>query len=123
MVVFYVKKKKKRKIIPLIIDIQDIFSTFNGWNKIRDKYYKTECYPMKIYETLVKSKLDIPEVKFIKDVAFGIKKKSASKKKILEFTCKIGKNNEEDNEEDNEDNEEDNDSEDENDDRKTELIF
>ena len=91
---------------------------------------------MKIYETLVKSKLDIPEVKFIKDVAFGIKKKSASKKKILEFTCKMGKNNEvnnEDNNEDNnddnnqedneEDNEEDNDSEDENDDRKKELIF
>jgi len=62
------EEKKKRKFIPLIIDIQDVFSTFNGWNKIREKYYKGEGYPMKVFETLVKSKNDIPEVKFIKDI-------------------------------------------------------
>jgi len=75
------EEKKKRKIIPLIIDVQDVFSTFNRWNKIREKYYKTECYPMKIYETLVKSKIDLPEINFIKDVNFGIKKKSGSRSK------------------------------------------
>ena len=51
------EEKKKRKFIPLIIDVQDIFSTFNGWNKIREKYYKTEGYPMKVSEALVKSKV------------------------------------------------------------------
>jgi len=67
------EEKKKRKFIPLIIDVQDIFSTFNGWNKIREKYYKTEGYPMKVSETLVKSKVDVPEIKFIKDIS-AIKK-------------------------------------------------
>jgi superfamily II DNA or RNA helicase len=69
------EEKKKRTYIPLIIDIQDVFSTFNGWNKIREKYYKGEGYPMKLYETLVKSKTIIPEVKFIKDISSIVKGK------------------------------------------------
>ena len=60
------EEKKKRKIIPLIIDVQDLFSTFNSWNKIREKYYKSEAYPKKIYEVLVKSKTECPEVTYIK---------------------------------------------------------
>jgi superfamily II DNA or RNA helicase len=63
------EEKKKRVFIPLIIDVQDIFSTFNGWNKIREKYYKGEGYPMKIFEVLVKSKSDVPQINFIKDVS------------------------------------------------------
>ena len=63
------EEKKKRVFIPLIIDVQDIFSTFNGWNKIREKYYKGEGYPMKIFEVLVKSKTDVPQINFIKDVS------------------------------------------------------
>ena len=74
------EEKKKRVFIPLIIDVQDVFSTFNGWNKIREKYYKGEGYPMKIFEVLVKSKTDIPEVKFIKDVSST---KSRAKKQDL----------------------------------------
>lgn len=72
------EEKAKRKFIPLIIDIQDIFSTLNGWNKIREKYYKTEGYPTKLYETLVKSKTCAPEVKFIKEV-INTKKSNTTK--------------------------------------------
>jgi len=79
------EEKKKRAFIPLIIDIQDIFSTFNGWNKIREKYYKSEGYPMKIFEALVKSKTVIPEIKFIKDV-------STIKKPIKNTIKKTNKN-------------------------------
>ena len=74
------EEKKKRKFIPLIIDVQDVFSTFNGWNKIREKYYKTEGYPMKVSEVLVKSKTEIPEVKFIKDIAASNKKSKSNSK-------------------------------------------
>jgi len=79
------EEKKKRKIIPLIIDLQDIFSTFIGWNKIREKYYKTEIYPMKLFEVTVKSKTDnTPEIKFIRDV----ETKSSKSKAKLNFTSK-----------------------------------
>ena len=84
------EEKKKRTFIPLIIDIQDVFSTFNSWNKIREKYYKSEGYPMKIFEALVKSKTVIPEIKFIKDVS-TIKK---SIKKINKNKCMTKENKE-----------------------------
>jgi len=88
------EEKKKRNFIPLIIDIQDIFSTFNGWNKIREKYYKTEGYPMKIFDVIVKSKTEIPEVKFIKDIISIIKDKGKGKKtnKTNVINCKNKKN-------------------------------
>ena len=73
------EEKKNRKIIPLIIDIQDLFSTFNGWNKIREKYYKGEEYPMKVFEVLVKSKTEIPEIKFIKQNLETTTRKSRTK--------------------------------------------
>jgi len=44
------EEKKKRQVIPLIIDLQDTFSSFNKWNHIREKYYKAKGYPMKIYD-------------------------------------------------------------------------
>jgi superfamily II DNA or RNA helicase len=88
------EEKKKRKFIPLIIDVQDVFSTFNGWNKIREKYYKTEGYPMKVSEVLVKSKTEIPEVKFIKDIAASNKKSksNSNSKNKLETKISVCKN-------------------------------
>lgn len=43
------EEKSKRKIIPLIIDIYDMFSSFKRWNKIREKYYKNKNYPLEFY--------------------------------------------------------------------------
>jgi superfamily II DNA or RNA helicase len=64
------EEKKKRKLIPLIIDLQDVFSSFNSWNKLREKYYKTEEYPMKLFNVIDKPDLNFkPIVSFIKDVS------------------------------------------------------
>ena len=64
------EEKKKRKLIPLIIDLQDVFSSFNSWNKLREKYYKTEEYPLKIFNVIDKPELKFkPIVSFIKDVS------------------------------------------------------
>jgi superfamily II DNA or RNA helicase len=69
------EEKKKRKIIPLIIDLQETFSTFVGWNKLREKYYKTEGYPMKIFNVIDKPDMSFkPEVSFVKDVKHDLKK-------------------------------------------------
>ena len=69
------EEKKKRKIIPLIIDLQETFSTFMGWNKLREKYYKTEGYPLKIFNVIDKPEMSFkPEVSFIKDVKHDLKK-------------------------------------------------
>jgi len=69
------EEKKKRKIIPLIIDLQETFSTFVGWNKLREKYYKTEGYPMKIFNVIDKPEISFkPEVSFVKDVKHDLKK-------------------------------------------------
>ena len=88
------EEKAKRKFIPLIIDVQDIFSTLNGWNKIREKYYKTEGYPTKLYEALVKSKTGAPEVKFIKEVINTKKSNTTKTSKNTKDTknCAKGKN-------------------------------
>jgi len=109
------EEKSKRKFIPLIIDIQDVFSTFNGWNKIREKYYKGEGYPMKISEVLVKSKTDIPTITFIKDIAAS-KVKNNKISKYNKIKIDIDDENEEDdsnddnhgNDNDNENNDEEN---------------
>jgi superfamily II DNA or RNA helicase len=64
------EEKKKRKMIPLIIDLQDVFSSFNSWNKLREKYYKTEEYPLKVFNVIDKPDLKFkPEIKFIKDIS------------------------------------------------------
>ena len=104
------EEKKKRKIIPLIIDVQDLFSTFNGWNKIREKYYKSEEYPVKVFETLVKSKTDIPEIKFVDFLKSRAKSSTKRSAKSSAKNCTKNDNDndddeEEDEEEDNEDNE------------------
>jgi len=66
------EEKKKRKMIPLIIDLQDTFSSFNKWNKVREKYYKSKGYPMKIFDVNNSIRKDNPnappEVVFIKDI-------------------------------------------------------
>jgi superfamily II DNA or RNA helicase len=83
------EEKKKRKIIPLIIDLQDTFSSFVGWNKLREKYYKTESYPMKIFNVIDKPEMSFkPEVSFMKDVLH--KGKNANEKKS---SAKNKKNN------------------------------
>ena len=43
------EEKKKRIFIPLIIDIQDMFSSFKRWNSIREKYYKNKNYPIEYF--------------------------------------------------------------------------
>jgi len=76
------QEKKKRLLVPLIIDLYDTFSSFNKWNKTREKYYKNKGYPMKIYEVEHGNKNPSPEVKYIKDI-----------KPITEKTKKINLNN------------------------------
>jgi superfamily II DNA or RNA helicase len=44
------EEKKRRAYIPLIIDLQDMFSSFNKWNKTREKYYTSKGYPMTFYD-------------------------------------------------------------------------
>jgi len=84
------EEKSKRKILPLIIDVQDIFSTFIGWNKIRDKYYKTESYPMKLFNVNVKSKTDPPEVIFIQNIDVERKKGKSERKNEVKSCSKKG---------------------------------
>ena len=77
------EEKKKRKIIPLIIDLQDVFSSFNSWNKLREKYYKTEEYPLKIFNVIDKPDLNFkPIVSFVKDVS----NKKTTKTKAIKDT-------------------------------------
>ena len=76
------EEKKKRKLIPLIIDVQEVFSTFKGWNKLRETYYKKAGYPMKIYEAYVKTvcgKPSKPEIKFIRNLVYKNTKKCKAK--------------------------------------------
>jgi superfamily II DNA or RNA helicase len=61
------EEKKKRKIVPLIIDLFDQFSSFVKWNKIREKYYKSKGYPMKIFDVTDNTNTPITETKFIKE--------------------------------------------------------
>jgi len=102
------EEKKKRKIIPLIIDVQDLFSTFNGWNKIREKYYKSEEYPVKVFETIVKYKTDVPEIKFVD----FLKSRAKRSTKISSKICTKNDNDNDDDDNDDDDEEEDDDGED-----------
>ena len=87
------EEKKKRKMIPLIIDLFDVFSTFNGWNRKREKYYKEEGYPMKIFEAVVQDSNDkgkdnkknnLPVVSFVKEVGVAkVKTCNTKKNKIV----------------------------------------
>lgn len=92
------EEKQKRKFIPLIIDIQDIFSTFNAWNKLREKYYKKEGYPMKIFDVIVKSKSEIPEIIFNREISNSKSNSKTSKtskgnsKTSKTTKCKINDN-------------------------------
>ena len=72
------EEKKKRQYIPLIIDVQDIFSSFNKWNKTREKYYKSKSYPMQIYDVEDNSKDIIPVIKFIKTITPSINSKTTN---------------------------------------------
>ena len=85
------EEKQKRKFIPLIIDIQDIFSTFNAWNKLREKYYKKEGYPMKIFDVIVKSKSEIPEIIFNREISNSKTKGNSKANKTNSKTSKTTK--------------------------------
>ena len=94
------EEKKKRKIIPLIIDLQETFSTFMGWNKLREKYYKTEGYPMKIFNVIDKPEMSFkPEVSFIKDVKHDLKKTGRTYNKKSKNTIHTLLDNEQENDE------------------------
>ena len=67
------EEKSKRRVVPLIIDLQDTFSSFDKWNRIRDKYYKSKGYPMKVFDVadpIYKGSGSAPNpvIKFIKDI-------------------------------------------------------
>ena len=62
------EEKKKRKFIPLIIDLYDTFSSFAKWNKLREKYYKTKGYPMKVYDVEDNMRTETPVITFVKDI-------------------------------------------------------
>ena len=74
------EEKKKRQHIPLIIDIQDTFSSFITWSKTREKYYKTKGYPIKIFnvEDTNKNPTDTPVITFIKTINNTLKLKTKS---------------------------------------------
>jgi superfamily II DNA or RNA helicase len=70
------EEKRKRRVVPLIIDLQDMFSSFQKWNLIREKYYKSKGYPMKVFDVddpfkrapAIGTATTTPIVKFIKDI-------------------------------------------------------
>jgi superfamily II DNA or RNA helicase len=71
------EEKRRRCVVPLIIDLQDTFSSFDKWNRIREKYYKSKGYPMKVFDVsdpiqrgpASADKLaPTPVIKFIKDI-------------------------------------------------------
>jgi superfamily II DNA or RNA helicase len=68
------EEKRKRQVVPLIIDLQDTFSSFDKWNRIREKYYKSKGYPMKVFDVddpfrkTFQPPMPEPVIKFIKDI-------------------------------------------------------
>lgn len=67
------EEKRKRRVVPLIIDLQDTFSSFDKWNRIREKYYKSKGYPMKVFDVADpinrgSEPAPNPVIKFIKDI-------------------------------------------------------
>ena len=72
MAEFYDKKKETRKFIPLIIDIDDDFSTFKNQSKKRLAYYNRCKYDINIYD------LDGTNYKYTK-------KKKKKEKKITDI--------------------------------------
>jgi superfamily II DNA or RNA helicase len=68
------EEKRKRQVVPLIIDLQDTFSSFDKWNRIREKYYKSKGYPMKVFDVAdpihrgTAEPAPNPVIKFIKDI-------------------------------------------------------
>ena len=111
------EEKKKRQHIPLIIDIQDTFSSFITWSKTREKYYKTKGYPIKIFnvEDTNKNPTDTPVITFIKTINNTLKLKTKSH--LLSNTsrprnCSNARknNNNDDNEDDDDNDDEDNDN-------------
>ena len=102
------EEKKKRQHIPLIIDIQDTFSSFITWSKTREKYYKTKGYPIKIFnvEDTNKNPTDTPVITFIKTINNTLKLKTKSH--LLSNTsrprnCSNARKNNNNNNEDDED--------------------
>ena len=113
------EEKKKRQHIPLIIDIQDTFSSFITWSKTREKYYKTKGYPIKIFnvEDTNKNPTDTPVITFIKTINNTLKLKT--KTHLLSNisrprNCANARknNNNNDNNDDNEDDDDNDDNED-----------
>lgn len=72
------EEKARRRIQPLIIDLYDMFSSFEKWNRIREKYYlksqgMKKPYPIKVFEvehpfcrTILPN--TPPVIKFIKEI-------------------------------------------------------
>jgi superfamily II DNA or RNA helicase len=67
------EEKRRRRVVPLIIDLQETFSSFEKWNRIREKYYKSKGYPMKVFDvsdpiSRGPEPAPHPVIKFIKDI-------------------------------------------------------
>jgi superfamily II DNA or RNA helicase len=101
------EEKMKRRVVPLIIDLQDTFSSFNKWNQIREKYYKAKGYPMKVFEVDDPFKkppatMTEPTVRFIKDIDPKAKTTRISDCKVNTHGNKKGKKVEQEDTEDEE---------------------
>jgi len=94
------QEKKKRLLVPLIIDLYDTFSSFNKWNKTRGKYYKNKGYPIKLFEVEHGNKNLSPVVKYIKNI--NISNATGKQKKIN--INNDNNNNDDDNDNDNDSN-------------------
>ena len=83
------EEKNKRKYIPLIIDVQDIFSSFCKWNKTREKYYKSKFYPLSLYDVEDNIKNITPDIKFIKKISNTktTKTKNTTKNTTIQNIC------------------------------------
>ena len=115
------EEKKNRRVIPLIIDVFDVFSSFKNWNRARETYYKKKGYPMKIYDAEVSNIKDPKKegylqakIEHIKDIDPRVKTKRVSRCKKNNDEDLDDDSGDEDNSED-EDNEEDDDNEEEKD--------
>ena len=115
------EEKAKRRIQPLIIDTYDMFSSFEKWNRIREKYYLKnqgvkKPYPIKVFEvedpyrrpitqsllpaTLAQQSLPAPIIKFIKNITNVSRTRSCKKGKVEKNAHGTNNNDESDSDSD-----------------------
>ena len=76
------EEKTKRVLVPLIIDLYDMFSSFNKWNKLREKYYKTKGYPIKVFDVEHNQRNPEPIIRLVKEIEANCKSSRTTNKRI-----------------------------------------